>query len=257
MSALWLTILHWFLVPSNILIGLGVIGVLLLPTRFGRAGRRLLVASVALIAAAGVLPIGAALLLPLEARFPRCEPVTGAPTGIVVLGGVIDPLISKGRGVVALSDAAERLTVAVELARRYPDARLVFTGAMEDPFARRLFENLGVAPSRIVVEPRAYNTAENARFTKQLVEPKQGERWLLVTSAMHMPRAIGAFRQAGFPVEACPVDYQTAGPAELWTPPGSLLAGVGKLDLAVHEWVGLVVYRAMGRTATLLPGPAQ
>jgi uncharacterized SAM-binding protein YcdF (DUF218 family) len=106
------------------------------------------------------------------------------------------------------------------------------------------------------VERNAYNTAENALFAKQLVAPKQGERWLLITSAMHMPRAIGAFRKADFPVEACPVDYQTAGPAELWTPPGSLLAGVGKLDLAVHEWLGLAVYWATGRTDSLFPGPA-
>jgi uncharacterized SAM-binding protein YcdF (DUF218 family) len=242
--------------PSNILVGLGLLGVLLLPTRFGRAGRRLLVASVALIAAVGVLPIGAALTLPLEARFPRCDAAGSAPTGIVVLGGVIDPFISKGRSVVALSGAAERITVAVELAQRYPDAKLVFTGAAEGPFARRIFENLGVARSRILVERNAYNTAENALFAKQLVAPKQGERWLLITSAMHMPRAIGAFRKADFPVEACPVDYQTAGPAELWTPPGSLLAGVGKLDLAVHEWLGLAVYWATGRTDTLFPGPA-
>jgi len=50
-------------------------------------------------------------------------------------------------------------------------------------------------------------TAENAVFTKHLIRPKSGEHWLLVTSAFHMPCAIGAFRQAGFPVDAYPVDY--------------------------------------------------
>ena len=79
-------------------------------------------------------------------------------------------------------------------------------------FVIRFFEKLDVPQDRIIVERKSRNTVENAAFTKQLVMPKPGERWLLVTSAMHMPRAVGVFRKAGFAVDAYPVGYQTAGP---------------------------------------------
>jgi uncharacterized SAM-binding protein YcdF (DUF218 family) len=146
--------LGFFLVPSNLFVSVSLVGIILLPTRFARAGRRLLVASAMLVAVIGILPIGIALTLPLEARFPRWDPAQGAPTGIVTVGGVIDPEISAGRGEIALSDAAERITAVVELARRYPDARILFAGGngnlitdgpSEADFAIRLFEEIGRA----------------------------------------------------------------------------------------------------------------
>jgi uncharacterized SAM-binding protein YcdF (DUF218 family) len=106
-----------------------------------------------------------------------------------------------------------------------------------------------------MLENRSRNTAENAAFSKALVAPKPGERWLLVTSAMHMPRAIGAFREAGFPVEAYPVDYQTNGWQDLRNVFGSLSGGLGQLDGALHEWIGLIAYRLTGKSSALFPGP--
>lgn len=257
-------ILSVFLIPSNFVIGLGVVGIVLLRTRFAHGGRRLLVVSIALVVAIGVLPVGNILTLPLEARFPRWEFGQGAPSGIIILGGVINAGMSAARGEVALSDAAERITAAVVLARRYPEARVVFTGGdgsligrapIEANFAARLLEDLGVPRDRISAEKRARSTVENAIFTKQLVSPKPGERWLLVTSAMHMPRAIGSFQKVGFTVEAYPVDYQTAGPRDRWRFSGSLMGGIRRTDAAVHEWLGLLAYWLTGRTNELFPGP--
>jgi uncharacterized SAM-binding protein YcdF (DUF218 family) len=242
-------------VPSNLIVMIGLAGIALLPTRFARAGRRLVVASVIFIVAIWALPIGNALSLPLEERFPPWDPAQGTPAGVIVIGGVINPWRSAARGQVSLDEAAERLTSAVELARQYPTARIVFAGRSEAHFAVRFFENLGVPPNRITAETQSRNTAENAVFTKRLIAPKPGERWLLVTSAMHMPRAIGAFHQAGFPVEAYPVDYQTAGWEDLWVFSGSLDSSIGKTDAAVHEWLGLFVYWVAGRIPVLFPGP--
>jgi uncharacterized SAM-binding protein YcdF (DUF218 family) len=259
-------LLGFFLVPSNILVGLGLLGAILLLTRFARAGRRLLVASVLLIVVVGVLPVGVALTLPLENRFPHWDPANGAPSVIVVLGGVINPYISIARSQVALTEAAERVTTAVALARRYPAARIVFTGGnaavfesgpSEANFVTRFWEDLGVSPDRIFLEKRSRNTAENAAFTKQLIAPKQGEHWLLITSAMHMPRAMGVFRKAGLPVEAYPVDYQTTGPGELFSISSSLLGGIRMTDDAVHEWLGLLAYWMTGRIEHLFPAPAR
>jgi uncharacterized SAM-binding protein YcdF (DUF218 family) len=256
-------VVGFFAIPSNVLILIGLAGIALLPTRFSRVGRRLLVASMILIAVIGVLPIGNALILPLEERFPQLDPAQGAPSGIIVLGGAIDPKISIARQQVSLDTAAERLTSAVKLAREYPSARIVASGGNaalgsgppESNFAARFLEDLGVPRDRIILETQSRNTAENAAFTKRLVTPKPGERWLLITSAMHMPRAIGAFRQTGFPVEAYPVDYQTAGWPDRWARPGSFMDGISRTDTAVHEWLGLFVYWITGRIAAPFPRP--
>jgi uncharacterized SAM-binding protein YcdF (DUF218 family) len=255
--------LNFIGVPSNLLVLIGLAGIALLPTRFSRAGCRLLIASVMLITAVGVLPVGIALMLPLEDRFPPWTPAQRPPTGIIVLGGAIDPERSAARGQVSLDEAAERVTVAVELARKYPSARIVFAGGnaslfagpSEANFAVSFFESLGVPRNRITVDTQSRNTAENAVFTKRLVAPKPGERWVLITSALHMPRAIGAFRQAGFLVEADPVDYQTDGWQDLWTFSSSLMGGIRKTNTAVHEWLGLFAYWLTGRIAVLFPGP--
>jgi uncharacterized SAM-binding protein YcdF (DUF218 family) len=256
-------ILGYLTVPSNLLAMIGLAGIALLFTRFVRAGRRLLAASVILTVAMGVLPVGTALILPLEERFPQWDPAQGAPTGIIVLGGVINPEISTARGQISLDDASERVTVAVELARKYPSARIVFSGGnaslfsgpSEANFAVLFFESLGVPRDRITLETESRNTAENALFTKSLIAPKPGEHWLLVTSALQMPRAIGAFRQAGFPIEAYPVDYQTEGWEDLWKFSSALMGGINRLNTAVHEWLGLLTYWITGRIPVLFPGP--
>jgi uncharacterized SAM-binding protein YcdF (DUF218 family) len=255
--------LGFFTVPSNILISIGLIGLVMLCTRYRRLASWLIVTSLVLIALVGFSPLGRILTLPLEQRFPPWDASRGAPDGIVVLGGAISPGISRARGVVALNGAAERITVAVELARRYPNARIIFSGgtaslfggALEAPFAVREFEALGIARDRITAEEQSRNTIENAVFSRLLAQPKPGEHWLLVTSAIHMPRAIAAFRAADFPVEACPVNWHTRGPIDATVPFDSFIGGLNMTDAAVHEWIGLVAYRLAGKTDELFPAP--
>jgi uncharacterized SAM-binding protein YcdF (DUF218 family) len=250
-------LLSFFLVPSNIMVILGFAGITLLAIGYARAGRWLLITSIALIAAVGILPIGRELALPLEERFPRWDATKGPPAGIVVLGGgVIKSEISADRGEIAVGDTADRIIAAVELTRRYPTVRVVFVGRTESDFVIRFFEKLGLPSDRIFVERKSRNTIENAIFAKQLVMPKPGERWLLVTSAMHMPRAIGVFRKAGFDVDAYPVDYRTTRSQSLGTLlPSALMGGIGIMDRAVHEWSGLLVYWITRRIAMPFPGP--
>lgn len=258
----------FFSAPSNLVLTFGLIGVLLMATRFARFGRRLAVTMLVLLALFGWSPLGNAIILPLEERFPAYDLARdssrGAPTGIICLGGALDTVVSPARGEVALNEAAERVTAIAELARRYPQARIVFTGGSgrliydgvtEASLAARLFESFGIAKERITLEDKSRDTLENARFTKELVQPKPGERWLLVTSAHHMPRSIGLFRSEGFPVEAFPVDYRTRGSADMLRPFQPLSDGLRRADTAMREWVGLVMYRLSGRTAELFPGP--
>jgi uncharacterized SAM-binding protein YcdF (DUF218 family) len=257
-------ILGFLAAPSNALIVLGLLGVVLMATPLTRFGRRLAGWSLALIAIAGFSPLGDVLMLPLEERFPPWDASRGVPTGIVVLGGGIGPEVSGARGEAALNEAAERVTATVELARRYPDARIIYSGGsgaliynehLEADHAVTLLEKLGVPRARIIAENRSRNTIENARLAKALAQPKPGERWLLVTSAYHMPRAVGLFRAEGFAVEAYPVDWRTRGTIDLLRPFTTLGGGLQRTDTAMREWVGLVISRLTGRTADLLPGP--
>ena len=257
-------VLGFFALPSNVLIAIGLIGIVLLCTRFTRLASWLVVTSLVLIAVAGLSPLGNALILPLEQRFPAWDASRGPPDGIVVLGGAVTPDVSAARGAVALNEAAERITATVELARRYPNARIIFSGGnasllADEPAEAQIavgeFEALGIAHERITAEEQSRNTVENAVFSRLIADPKPGERWLLVTSSYHMPRAIAVFRAAGFPVEAYPVDWRTRGPIDAVRPFASLGDGLRRTDTAVREWVGLVVYRLTGKTSELFPRP--
>jgi uncharacterized SAM-binding protein YcdF (DUF218 family) len=254
----------FFSAPSNVLITLALIGVVLMATRFARAGRRVAVFAVLVLAFVGWSPLGNAIILPLEERFPPWDASRGVPTGIICLGGALDTVVSPVRGEVAVNEAAERMTAMAELARRFPDARIVFSGgsgrllydgATESELAERLFVSFGIEKSRITLEDKSRDTAENARLTRDIVQPKPNERWLLVTSAYHMPRAVALFREAGFSVEAFPVDYRTRGAADMLRPFSTLGDGLRRTDTAVREWAGLIVYWITGRTSELLPGP--
>jgi uncharacterized SAM-binding protein YcdF (DUF218 family) len=250
--------------PTNFLIGLGVVGAVLLATRFASLGRKLMVTSVLLLAICGFSPIGNLLLYPLESRFPAWDPALGAPDGIVVLGASIEADLSAAHSAAVVRSSPDRIIAAAMLAHRYPNARVVFSGgsanlisndAREADFAGAIFEGLGIAKSRLIMERRSRNTFENAEFSKSLVTPKPGERWLLVTSAFHMPRSVALFRKAGFAVEPYPVDWRVGGPGDRFNFTTIAVDGLGRTDVAVREWLGLIVYRVTGKTDVLLPGP--
>ena len=257
-------ILGAVLEPVAFLVLLGLFGLALGVTRHARAGRRLAAGALLVFALVCFSPLSNLLLRPLENRFPAPPPDMPAPAGIVVLGGALDEGITEARGQPSLNEAAGRLTAGVVLARKYPGARLVFTGGSADLAqhgldeargVRALWLSLGVPEDRMTFESRSRNTYENATLTKALVQPKPGETWLLVTSAAHMPRSIGIFRAAGWPMAAYPVDYRTAGNSYDDRPTTLVIDQQRKLEVAAHEWIGLVAYRLTGRTEALFPAP--
>ncbi len=254
--------------PSNLIALLGVAGVLLLPTPWRGAGVKAMALCIVLLLLFGFSPLGNVLMLTLSERFPQWQE-TGhgkgrAPDGIIVLGGAINPELSQARGTAEINASAERMTSAAELALRFPAARIVLSGgnnalmnpvSTEAAMSANFLERLGIAKERIVLEDKSRTTSENATFTRDLLRPKPGEYWLLVTSAVHMPRAMGAFRAAGFEVDPYPVDWRTRGWQDAATPFETLSSGLSRTDTAVHEWVGLIGYRLSGRSNELLPGP--
>lgn len=255
-KALW-----FFAAPSALLTAGALLGVLLAGRRAGRV-----LATVCLLAllAIGVAPLGALVMAPLEGRFPQPPADLPAPEGIIILGGAIDDEISRARHQTTFDEGGERLSEAAALARRFPSARIVYSGGSssllgrpvtEGDEARDLLVALGVEPQRIALETRSRNTDENARFSAAMLRPQPGQTWLIVTSAYHMPRAMGLFRKAGFAAIAAPTDYRTAGGRADWRLNLALPYGLGLFDLGVHEWIGLIAYRLTGRIDEFLPGP--
>ncbi len=256
--------LIWYLVQPSSAIAIAVtLGAILVGTGRRIWGRRLLIGGLVALFVCGLSPLSDWLIAPLEGRFRRPDLASGGPiTGMIILGGAEDRA-DPPRELAGLNEAAERITEAVVLARRFPEARVVFTGGSAALFSTelpesatmaRLLEALGVAKERLTLESQSRDTYENAAFSKRLLNPQPGQRWLLITSGWHMARAIGCFRQVGFPVEPWPVDYRTSGRFELWLNT-NITDGLRQMDLIMKEYVGLVVYYLRGRTSALLPGP--
>jgi uncharacterized SAM-binding protein YcdF (DUF218 family) len=247
-------ILGYLLEPLNALILVQVIGLALLWRRRPRAGGWLLGLATAFLLAVAVLPIPQMLMRPLEQAVPRPAALPARVEGIVLLGGSQDQEMTAAYGMPSLSSDATRVTEFAALARRYPDARLVFAGGsgnlraneLSEADVLRLFmEQQGIDPKRLELEDKSRNTHENAVFAKALAQPKAGETWLLVTSASHMYRALAVFRKTGWSIEPYPTTYKVLPSG--WSLRFSGARQFRLLDEVIHEWIGLAIYRMTGR----------
>ena len=260
----------WFVLQPSTLIALLIgYGAILIWTGWARWGRRFVTIGALLLLLAGLSPLGNALILPLEDRFPRANlDRPPAPTGIIILGGAEDRLVGTARQAPTLNEAGERLLEGAILAHQFPEAEVAFSGGdagilyksdSEAEGAAALLAKLGVGEDRMILESGARDTYENAAYLKKELTAKgaldPSKRWLLITSAYHIPRAIGAFRKAGFDVEAWPVDYRTRGKADLTRPFDKVSEGLRRVDVATREWAGLLAYWITGRTDALFPAP--
>ncbi|HEV2899074.1 MAG TPA: YdcF family protein [Pseudaminobacter sp.] len=239
----------------------------LLAVFFGwrRTGMTLEVAALLVLVLSAWTSFGALLLEPLEERFARPSNLPATVDGIVVLGGGFEGAVNLARGGYELNSGGDRFVEAAILARRHPGAKIVVTGGTgalilqgegDADTAPRLLTALGVAPERLILENRSRNTYENAVFTKELVTPRPGETWLLVTSAFHMPRSMALFRKAGFDVLPWPVDYRTSGREGLGVLRDNATDAMQNTTIAIREWIGLFAYWLSGRIDEPFPGPA-
>lgn len=193
--------------------------------------------------------VGPYFLAELETRVKRNDHAT-QPAGIVLLGGFIETNLSAAKGRMQINDSAERLTTFVQLARRFPNARLVMTGGNARLFGSKTTESKWVEryintampelAGRMMYDRKSRNTYENARFTARLIDP--GRQWLLVTSGYHLPRALATFRRAGFTnLLPVPCDYRGDASATYVN---------HRLDMWrvwLKEMIGIAWYRLSGR----------
>jgi uncharacterized SAM-binding protein YcdF (DUF218 family) len=260
--------IFWALIqPSNLFV-LTTLFAAISMTFWPRFGHRLLWTIAAILLVVTFVPVGQWLIVPIEQRFPERRELPDRVDGIIVLGGGVDVGPSIGREHLELNGAAERLTVSADLAKTFPSAMLLYSGyrgrlieeTSEAPDIQRFYMRLGIEPERIMLEGKSRNTFENAVFSKELAKPAEGDVWLLVTSAWHMPRAVGIFRKIGWSVVPVPVDFRRAmafdarSQFSLAVQP-RLSDRLSELDRAAKAWTGLIAYWLMGRTSALLPSP--
>ena len=209
-----------------------------------------------------VLPIGMIMSSQLESRFPSNPTLPRKVDGIIILGGVINPSLSSIHVEPQVNGSIERVLIGANLAHRFSSAQIIFTGGSGDLFnpqlreahhAPKLFKLLGLHHKRIIFEDRARNTAQNAQITFDIAKPKASENWILVTSAFHMPRAVGSFQKAGWKIIPYPVDFTTSGNEEFELT--FQFNGISRFARALHEYIGLSAYWLTGRTDTWFPGP--
>jgi len=252
--------LFWLVArPESWIVLLLVLGIWSLHRDRVAAAGKIFASALFLVLFIGLMPVGQLLIRPLEMRFPAAPDIS-APTGIIILGGGEDARMSAASGLPELNAAGERLILGLALAQAFPEAQLIFTGGSASLVDRRvsgadgaqaLFSRFEIADSRIILEPEARNTAENATRTYEIVEDATRGPWVLVTSAFHMPRSVGSFCAAGWrDMTPYPVDYRAADFEWLsWSFAGNL----DLLNMAIKEWIGLAAYSLTGRTPALLP----
>lgn len=258
----WASKLVWALIsPDSLLLILWLGGFAALLVGATRYAKVLLGLASAFALIVALLPMGDWLLSPLESRFPPIERLPENVDGIIVLGGSLNTLTSESWQQFQTNDAAERLWAFTSLARQFPDAQLLFSGgsgvltgqgSKEADYLPALFKEAGLSERALTLEAQSRNTYENVVLSKALVAPQPGQRWILITSAAHMPRAVGIFCAQQWPVLPYPVDYRSD-PQRLGRVEFRFAEHLQDLRDASHEWVGLLAYFITGKTARLLP----
>jgi uncharacterized SAM-binding protein YcdF (DUF218 family) len=246
--------------PAALLIVFLLASIVAATLRRWRTALVLQVTALAMITLVGIFPGGVWLALPLEKRFAATPPLPDRVDGIIALGGTERVVQSAAWSQPIMSDATPIIAL-LALGRRYPDAKLVFSGGMhprnaasptEADIVHDFIRALNIDDSRIIYEARSQNTLENVLFSRDLVHPGAGERWIVITQAISMPRAVGVFRHAGWDVIPFPAGYLSNGNGRFSAPP-DLLGELRLASIALHEWGGLIVYRFMGYTDVVFP----
>lgn len=210
----------------------------------------------------GVSPVGPWALRTLEDRFTPPHPFPTDLKGMIILGGSFKRDLCAARGTTCYNSAAGRFQEALRLAQIHPDLPVLFTGGgvalkggtTEANIAKNIAQDLGIHLTRFIFEDKSTTTVENATLSYQMIHPKPEDKWLLVTSANHMPRAVGDFRRAGWQVVPYPVDYKSS---PIIPPYGTLniQENLQAWSLAMREWASLTRDYLVGKSPVLFPSP--
>lgn len=254
--------LIWILVsPDSLLLIFMLFSLVLFYTGKNKPAKYLLSITSSLFIIIAFFPVGEWLLYPLESRFQANPDLPEKVDGIIVLSGAENTELSYLWNQIELNAAVERDLSFIELANKYPDAKLIFTGGTGSlinqnlkgaDVAQNLFEQLGFNSKKIIFERESRNTYENVIFSKNLIKPHSNENWVLITTGWHMPRSVGIFCKADWPVIPYPVDHQTK-KGKLFRIDFDLATNLDVLKTGIKEWIGLIAYYFSGKTTSSIP----
>jgi uncharacterized SAM-binding protein YcdF (DUF218 family) len=263
MSIRWL--LWSLLSPSQLILFSIALGIALLALGRLRSARMFLLVGGSGLLVFGLLPTSIYLANVLETRFPQ-PTLPDRVDGIVLLAGAERPVASQAYGEPQVGARGSRYVTLLRLAYRYPQARIIYSGgARQEPgkgpletqaaVAERILGTVGLDRSRVQFDERSRDTCASGQRVRALAQPRSGDVWVVVTSAIHVPRTMACFRAGGWP-EIIPQPANYASVLGGWNA-GSIrvASNLGLLDEAAHEWLGLLYYRLTGRTRQLFPGP--
>lgn len=256
-------LLWGLLSPVNLLVWILLLATLLLWLNYVKAARRLLTLLTLLAFTVMAYPVSDWLLYPLETRFEKPASLPDNIDGIIVLGGAENLKLSLGWQAAQMGEGGERILAAAKLSRDYPDLPIIYTGGSnlvqmpaldeEGQVSQTLLSQAGIEASQVLMESRARNTYENFVMIKPML-PDPAGRYLLVTSAFHMPRSVGVARKQGIDAIPYPVDHRSNRPEQRYWD-FDLFSHLSVLEVAWHEWIGLSAYFATGKSAAWFPAP--
>ena len=202
-----------------------------------------------------VFPTGNLILFKLESSYPALTTPPLHIDGILILGGPSNPGLTRDHGQVSFNEAGERLTESVRLIKNYSSPKIIFSGGFgkltHSYVAKKFFSEMGIDVSNIVFESKSRNTFENILFSKNIINPKKSQNWLLVTSSFHMSRAINVAEKLDWKFIPYPVDFRTSNKFIKFKPTFDLLNNINSFNLASHEVVGLISYYFLGRSSKI------
>jgi len=254
-----------FLSPGNLLVFALFLGAVFLLFNNFRTAKKILVPTSLIAFVLMAYPVSDYLMQPLESRFSVPTEMPENIDGIIILGGGEDLKRSISWEIAELGMAGDRYIGTASLASEYPNVPVIFTGGSgsltlqntdgEGALARKILMTIGIDSERLIIESQSRNTYENFKYTKPLLPNPKG-RYLLVTSAFHMPRAVGIAIMQGVNVIPYPVDYRTNSD-ELRLFDFDLFDHLKALEPAWREWIGLTVYYLTGKTDHWFPKPGE
>lgn len=256
--------LAWaFLSPINLILILAVLGTIFLVKNRLKLAKLLLIPTSIAALVLWIYPVGDFVIQPLEKRFETPHPLPNHIDGIIILGGGEDLQRSLSWKRPEIGSAGDRYIGAKELANQYPTAPVIFAGGSgsiqlqntqgEGSLAKQLLTILGIAPQRLIIESKSRNTYENFTLVKPLL-PKPYGRYFVVTSAFHMPRAMGIARKLDIDVIPYPVDYRSSH-SDYRSLDFDTADHLETLEPGWKEWIGLTVYYWTGKTSDWFPAP--
>ena len=249
----YLSKIFWiFFNPINILVILLIIGIFFQLIN-KKIYKKIYLINLILFILIVFLPTGTYMLWKLESKYPKPKIMNNKIDGILILGAGIDEFKTYQHQQVILNDRIERITESAKLIKKFPNAKIIFSGGNgtfskpkieASELAKNFYKQMGVKTDKIIFENKSRNTYENLVFSKSFINNTKEEKWLLVTSAYHMKRAISVAKKLNLDFIPYPVDFMLNKNFnwKFWYHKIYFLNNMKDFQLASHEYIGLFAY---------------